>query len=52
MAKLGVPLPDWERTVLHDDLGWEEIQVGGGVDGQAAGWLWCVRLAGWGGSTV
>lgn len=28
MEKLGVPLPEGERTVLHDDLAWEEIQVG------------------------
>ncbi len=25
--RLGVPLPPAERTVLHDSLGWEEIQV-------------------------
>ena len=28
MQKLGLPLPEGERTVLHDDLGWEEIEVG------------------------
>lgn len=27
MAKLGVPLPEGERSVVHDDLAWEEIQV-------------------------
>ncbi len=31
MQKLGVPLPESQRTVLHDDLSWEEIEVGGGV---------------------
>ncbi|KAI7846188.1 hypothetical protein COHA_000258 [Chlorella ohadii] len=28
MAKLGVPLPEAERSVLHEDLSWEEIQWG------------------------
>ncbi|EFN57219.1 hypothetical protein CHLNCDRAFT_143678 [Chlorella variabilis] len=28
MQKLGLPLPEGERTVLHDDLGWEEIEWG------------------------
>ena len=28
MAKLGVPLPEAERQVLHDGLAWEEIQWG------------------------
>ena len=27
MQKLGVPLPEGERAVLHDELAWEEIQV-------------------------
>ena len=37
MRKLGVPLPEGERQVVHDDLGWEEIQVGG-----RCGVVWCV----------
>lgn len=28
MAALGVPLPEGERTVVHSDLAWEEIQWG------------------------
>lgn len=28
MRRLGVPLPPEEREVLHEGLGWEEIQVG------------------------
>ena len=52
MAKLGVPLPEGERTVLHDDLGWEEIQVGGRLAGwgRVGGWVAVLRagwLAGW-----
>jgi hypothetical protein len=38
MARLGVPLPASERTVLLDDLAWGEIEVGGCV----AGVSWCV----------
>ena len=47
MAKLGVPLPEGERTVLHDDLGWEEIQVGGWRGGWAGSRLAVVCAAGW-----
>lgn len=36
---LQVPLPEPERSVLHEDLSWEEIQVGG-----AARFGWRVRV--------
>lgn len=51
MAKLGVPLPEGEREVLHEGLAWEEIQVRGGgfgcqVCGVGAPAAGCLRLAG------